>query len=318
MKFLKSRVFWSNVGAYVLAGGIVWYLCRNVPMHTMLVALKSANLTLFTVASIFGFAVWFVGETFLFSRLFTYVHHPTGFRELIPANAANYFMQLVNLAVAGGMLAVFLNRRKRVPWLAAGWTLIFQTMIDASVLSAMTIVGALAYPESRIHDGLWYAAGALIAFTAIAIFWVRGDPMTGIGRWIMERPSMAAFRNARPGHYARLFAMRVAIFSLSGVALYWQMASFGIRASFGNVMAFNPAVILLGGLPITPVGIGPYQAVVVAGFQQFAAKPELLAMSLAITGTAIAFRIPMGLFSAGLMADEVVHPAATPEGSAIG
>jgi hypothetical protein len=46
------------------------------------------------------------------------VHNPTGFRELAPANAANYFLQLINMAVAGGALFLFLNRRKHVHWRA--------------------------------------------------------------------------------------------------------------------------------------------------------------------------------------------------------
>ena len=63
---------------------------------------------------------WFVGETFLFSRLFSYVHERTGFRELMPVNAATYFLQLVNMAVAGGAMVLFLNRRKQVHWLDVG------------------------------------------------------------------------------------------------------------------------------------------------------------------------------------------------------
>ncbi|HVN63210.1 MAG TPA: lysylphosphatidylglycerol synthase domain-containing protein [Candidatus Binataceae bacterium] len=310
MGFLRSRVFWTNVGAYALAGAIVWYLSRDIPARTMLADLKGANMPLFVGASLFGFAVWFIGETILFSRLFSYIHRPTGFREVMPANAANYFMQLINLAVAGGMFVLFLNRRKGVPWLHAGWTLIFQTMIDAMVLSSMIVISAIVFPNSPIGGWLWYAVGALILFSLIAAFWINGKPISALGQWFLDRDSMEAFRTARPSHYARLLSIRFIIFALSGVALYLQMAAFGIKAGFGNVMAFNPAVILLGGLPITPVGMGPYQAVVVRGFSAFASKSDLLAASLAITGTAIAFRIPMGLFSASLMADEVVHPVA--------
>lgn len=307
MNALKDRALFRNLIAYVLAAAIIWYLTRGVPIRAIVASCARANLPLFVGASAFSFILWFVGETFLFSCLFSYVHKPTGFRELAPANAANYFLQLINMAVAGGALVLFLNRRKHVHWLAAGWTLMFEGLIDGSVISVMTIVASLVYPHSPIRAGLWYAVGSLTALLAIGAFWVRGVPMTSAGKWILARPSMEAFRNARPVHYAKLFAVRMTIFALAGVALYLQMIAFGVKAPFGEVMAFNPAVILLGGLPLTPVGMGPLQAVLVSGFGSFGSRSQLLAMSLAVSGMSIAFRAPLGLTTAGLFARDVAQ-----------
>jgi uncharacterized membrane protein YbhN (UPF0104 family) len=311
MNTLRERTLFRNLLAYALAAAIIWYLTRDVPIRAIVASCARANLPLFIGASAFSFILWFVGETFLFSCLFSYVHKPTGFRELAPANAANYFLQLINMAVAGGALVLFLHRRKHVHWLAAGWTLLFEGLIDGCVISVMTIAASLIYPHSPIHAGLWYAVGALAAFTAINAFWMRGTAMSSTGRWILARPSMEAFRNARPVHYAKLFAVRTMIFTLAGVALYLQMIAFGVKAPFGEVMAFNPAVILLGGLPLTPVGMGPLQAVVVSGFGSFGSKSQLLAMSLAVSGMSIAFRAPLGLTTAGLFARDVAEVSRT-------
>jgi len=307
MNRLKDRVLLRNLAAYALAAAIIWYLTRDVPIRTIVDSCARANLPLFVGASAFSFVLWFVGETFLFSRLFSYVHKPTRFREVVPANAANYFLQLINLAVAGGALVLFLHRRKHVRWLSAGCTLMFEGLIDGSVIAVMTIVASLLYPDSPIRAGLWYAVTAVVAFAAIGTFWVRGTAMTRAGRWILARPSMEAFRNARPIHYAKLFVVRLTIFAMAGVALYLQMMAFGVKAPFGEVMAFNPAVILLGGLPLTPVGMGPLQAVVVSGFASFGSRPQLLAMSLAVSGMSIAFRAPLGLTTAGLFARDVAQ-----------
>jgi hypothetical protein len=68
-------------------------------------------------------------------------------------------------------------------------------------------------------------------------------------------------------------------------------------------------VLFCDGLPITPVGLGPVQAILVTGFQAYASRTRLLAMALSISFMNIAFQAPLGLGSAGAFAREVTEAA---------
>ena len=87
--------------------------------------------------------------------------------------------------------------------------------------------------------------------------------------------------------------------------LYFQLRGFRINVRPAEVFTFLPAVLLVDGLPITPVGLGPVQAILVMGFAAYASRARLLAMALSVSFMNIAFQAPLGLSSAGAFAREV-------------
>jgi hypothetical protein len=66
-------------------------------------ATSHATLWIFAIASLGGFLCWFIGESVLYSRLFSYFHGPSGLTELLPTMTAVYFLQIVNSYVASGV-----------------------------------------------------------------------------------------------------------------------------------------------------------------------------------------------------------------------
>jgi len=299
-----------TLAAYGVAIAVIAYLARDVAPAQLVHNFSMANLWLFVPASAGSFAVWFGGETLLFACLFSYFHARTSFREMLPANAAQYFLQLVNTAVAGTALVMFMNRRKGVPWLAGGCTLIFQALLDFEIMAAMALIAALLEPGSLIRQ-YWYGPVAvLLPLLLNSLFWLRGRPKSRLGQWFYDRPSMQAFRVATPAHYARLGAIRVAIFLAYGFALYLQIRGFRIEVHPAQVFAVLPAVLFFDGLPFTPVGLGPVQAILVTVFHSYASPARLLAMALSISFMSIAFQAPLGLGSAGALAREVSAAAA--------
>lgn len=290
---------------YAVALGIIWYLARGIEPRQLLRNFSIADLRIFIPASAGSFAIWFLGETFLFATLFSYFHRRTSFCEMLPANAAQYFLQLINTAVAGTALVMFMNRRKGVPWLAGGCTLIFQTLLDFQIMAVMALIAAAADPTSLVRR-FWQVPAVILALLLLNTwFWIRGRPASLLGQWIYDRPSWQCFRIARPSHYLRLTGIRTAIFLAYGVMLYFQVRGFRISVPPAKVFAFLPAVLLFDGLPITPVGMGPVQAILVTGFAAYASRARLLAMALSISFMNIVFQAPLGLGSAGAFAREV-------------
>lgn len=300
----------QNIATYAIAAGIVWYASRGVSWGQVAGAGSHANLWIFFTASVAGFLCWFLGETVLYSRLFSYFHGPTGNLELLPTMSAVYFLQIVNSYVASGAFLLFLHARKRVPWIMGGCTLMFQGYLDATLLAGLSLVAIAVVPSSPIRLGLVYAVGVLGAGCIIASFfllWGARLPAGNWLRWIYDRPSMTSFRAARPAQYMKLYALRVLIVIGAGFALYGQFRSFHIGVPLMQTLALTPFIVAVGNSPFSPGGIGTTQLVFTLAFARFAGKDDLFALSLAVTAFNLVVRIPMGLAMGAPLATEVVE-----------
>jgi hypothetical protein len=311
-----GRTFFHSLFVYALAFGIIWYLAKGIALTQLARNISMADAKVFVPASIGSFAIWFLGETFLFASLFSYFHRRTSFSEMLPANAAQYFLQLINTAVAGTALVLLMNRRKGVPWLAAGCTLIFQTLIDFQIMAAMALVAAAVDPFSLIRR-FWQIPAVILAVLLLnTCFWLRRRPASAIGQWLYDRPSLISFRSARPSHYIRLAGIRTAIFLGYGTMLYFQVRGFQVKLHPGDVFSLLPAMLLVDGLPITPVGLGPVQAILVTGLATYAPRARLLAMALSVSFMNIGLQAALGLSSARTLAREVATLDRLPRRSA--
>src|SRR5271167_1931384 len=84
------RTLFHTLAAYAVAFAIILYLARGIAPAQLLHDLAMARLWVFIPACAGSFAIWFLGETLLFSLLFSYFNSRISFREMLPANAAQY------------------------------------------------------------------------------------------------------------------------------------------------------------------------------------------------------------------------------------
>jgi len=281
--------------SYLAAVVIMWWVARGIPLAAITSQVANASLGLFMATAIIAFVAWLLGETLLFSRLFTYFHHRTSFREMLAPTAAQYFLQLVNAAVANSALIVFLNRRKGVAWLAVGFTLLFQALIDFQVMLLMALTAFAITPRFPLPHAGYYLMAALGALWLIAWFWMRGRPRSRLGQRLYDLPAMSSFRQARLSHFVRLSLIRAVIFAMQGFALYFEMRAFHIDAPLRVALALTPVILLVTSIPLTPVGLGSEQAAMVLCFHAFGSTADLVAASLAVSASNIVFRIGLGM-----------------------
>jgi hypothetical protein len=287
-----------NVIAYTIAFAIVWYIARGISWTQIADTAAHASLWLFVCVSFAGFLGWFIGETLLYCCLFSLFHGRTRPSELLPTMAAMYFLQIVNSLVAGGALVLFLHTRKRVPWMTTGGTLLFQAYVDVMLLVTLLIFSIVLIPASALRPGLYYGVGVVVAGCFVGSFflvWGRSLSPSNILRWVYDRPSLVAFRTARPSHFIKLASIKLLICLAAGLALYGQFVSFHIRIPLVQVLALSPLVVAIGNSPFSPGGIGTTQVLYTIGFAAFAGKEDLFALSLAISAFNLLVRIPMGL-----------------------
>src|SRR5207244_702939 len=115
---------------------------------------------------------WFFGENLMYARMFSYFHERTDYWELMPATAASYFLQVVNVVLAAGALVLFLHRRKNASWMAGSFTILFLGFIDGFLLSLWTVLSGLLIHGSPLRRFLPYAAALFGALILVAICWL--------------------------------------------------------------------------------------------------------------------------------------------------
>jgi uncharacterized membrane protein YbhN (UPF0104 family) len=291
---LPARALLRNLTAYALALAIIGYLLRDVPLKQLGRAMTQARLSWFVAASVLGFVFNLAGETFLFSRLFTYLCVPTRFAEMLPINATHFFLQVVNNVAAGTALTLMVAKHKGIARLQAGFTLLFQGFVDFFLILALIAAGDLVLrPNPRVPWFLLLAG--LLSLATSAWFWLRGrHPRWRLLRWLYERPSLLAFRHARLADYWCLAALRAFMFIVQASVLYLQMCSFHLSLPFSSVLLLYPTLLLINALPLTPVGMGVHQAALIIVFGGMCAKPTLLALGLAGDTLAILMRLALG------------------------
>ncbi|HEV7966097.1 MAG TPA: lysylphosphatidylglycerol synthase transmembrane domain-containing protein [Candidatus Acidoferrales bacterium] len=290
--------------AYGLAAVIIGYLARGTSWRQFEAVLHHVNAWEFLAATAASFACWFLGDTLAYARVFSYFHGEVSFREMLPASAAQYFLQAVNSAVGGAALAFLMSARKRVSLLSSGATLAFLGLVDLLVMAWSGLAVALLVPHSWLAGERVYAALVTASVTLIAWFWMRGRPRQRVSRWLYDRPWLVSFRNARPAIYVKLGLLRAAVFALQGAILYFQLASFGVHVPFRQVMSFEPAGLFLNALPLTPSGLGVLQAVLVLGFHEYGTRAALLSVGLMISIAGVLMRLPLGLCAARSLAHD--------------
>ena len=306
----KQAVF-QDIVVWGVAVLCIWWIGRGITIHKLINTFQHSKLWLFLLANIGSFFIWWLGDTLLFAKLFSFFHKKTTFRELLPATAAQYFLQAINILAADGALVVFLNRRKGVKWLTATWTMMYQGLIDALCLAFTATVAAVLVPRSVTHWLLPYLAGALGFLLLVGLWWARGKPITRLEKWMYNRPSAKAFREAGWREYLTLGSIRLSLMVIQGFLNYFSFVAFWPKVPLIQVLALTPAILAAGNEPITPQGLGPLQAVVVAGLSNFAPRDRMLAASLGISIVAILCRLPLGMGAAGTFARRVMLLEAT-------
>ena len=310
----RLKIIGEDTLIYGIALVIIWYESRGLSYRKELHDLADANLWWFVPATAVSFLIWFLGENLLFARLFTFFHGRTGYIEMLAGTAAFYFLQAANVLIADGALMVFLNRRKRVPWIASGFTMAYFGFIDGLVFSLIITAAAILVPSSPVHAYLLYSIGALMFFLLIAAWWLWRTPRYRLEKWLYNQPSLQAFREATPAIYAELLLIRFLIIAPQGLLLWICLISFHLKLPLAQVWAESPVMLAAAAAPITPAGLGPLQAVAVHFFGRYAPEAKIMAAMLAFSVLQLLYRLPLGLGSAGVFVHAVLQAAGVPEG----
>jgi uncharacterized membrane protein YbhN (UPF0104 family) len=283
-----------QVVPWIVAFGLLAVLLRNAGIAQVRGALHEANLPWLLGATVLCTLPMYLLDIFALARVFTWFNVPITMREMAPVKAAVYLINIVNYNAGSGAVALWVNRRRRVPFLEAAASVLFVNLVDVSVLVAFMAAGLPALDPPVDRGVLTVVIATLLALTAHFLYWRRGIDFLLLERF-RDWPIFKSFREAPTARYLRLAAIR-APFDFFFILNYWlALRAFDIDVPFVKSLAYVPVITLVGILPITVAGLGTVQAATVYLFAAYAPQAKILAFSLAFTVVLMGVRALIGV-----------------------
>ena len=289
---------------WLVAFGILALLVRHVGMASLRAALAEADLRLLLVSTLLCTLPMYLLDVLSLARVITWFNRPISFREIAPVKAAIYLLNIVNYNAGSGAVALWLKRRKGIPFLEGAASVLFVNVVDAALLVVFMAAGlpALSPPLDRGVALIVAFAGAALA--GHFLYWRGGVDFIVLGR-LRGWPIFRSFRLATFARYLRLAALRVP-FDLFFILNFWlALRAFGIEVPFLKALAYVPLILFIAVVPVTVSGLGTVQAATVFLFSAYASDAKILAFSLAFTVVLSGVRAALGVPVFRRVSDEI-------------
>lgn len=172
-----------------------------------------------------------------------------GYTDILPIRASAYILSLVNEQASKGAIALYLNRRDKVPGWEVGSSMILVMFCEVYSLILWATLGVLLRWDSlpaAFHVIPWIAVGAAVFFALVQLFF---SGKIGPGITLRDRPIFRAFRLAKVWHYGAVIAMRAPLM-VAGVIVYTlALRLFGGTVGFGEMLGYLPVIFFGAATP---------------------------------------------------------------------
>lgn len=195
---------------------------------------------------------YFLIDTLVVTRALGWFVKKIRFRDIMPIRASAYIISIFNEQIGKGAMALYLNRRDRVPGWEVGSVMLFVMFCEIFYLLTWATVGYFVTREILPEVfGLipMIAAGAAI-FLVLWILYFDGKILPSNG--LRERRILDAFRQARPRHYLGFFLLRSPALLTAVIVYTLALGFFGVDASFLTMLGYLPVIFFAAAIP-TPM-----------------------------------------------------------------
>ncbi len=250
---------------WIVAVGLVYYVFTRVPIAQAWEAAQAANLGLFAGVMATAILAWFAIESTLYAWLFTRFNAPVDLTEARALRGMSYLLTTINWNVGKAAVILRLKQTKDVPLLEGTSTVMFYQSVDGIILAGFATAGMTLLPtlvdgaEDLSEARSW--ALLVIVLTVVNLVILRASwPTFRWLRWWREIRVHQAHRRFAARDLAILLAGKSVYHFLYILVFYFGTRAFGIELPFPLVLAATPIVQAVGGLPISPAGLGTQQA----------------------------------------------------------
>jgi hypothetical protein len=174
------------------------------------------------------------------------------YRDILPIRASAYIISMFSEQIGKGAMALYLNRRDRVPGWEVGSVMLFIMFGEVFYLMAWAVIG-YAFGGSGLPEVFrlipWIGLGGGIVLT-LWILYFNGTILPGNG--LRNKRIFHAFRQARLWHYVGFFLLRSPALLGAWVVYTIALRLFGVDASFFGLFPYLPVIFFAATVP-TPM-----------------------------------------------------------------
>ena len=274
----------------------------RVPIGEAWSVARTSRLEVF-VPLIFGAVfTWFLIESWTYSYLFTRFNAPVSFKEGRSLRGMSYLLTPIHWNVGKAAVILRLRQTKKIPLLESTSAVMLYQAIDGVVLATLATTGLILL-ESQATElaGVRWTTSAII----IAIFF-----NLAVTRAIWPRFKWLIWWRGLSIHHAHrqidvrdlitIISLKVTYHFLFVLVVYFGVQAFGIELPFALALAATPIIQVVGGLPITPAGLGTQQAAMLYFFgDRFGgggSEASIVAFGFSLPIALIVGRCLLGLF----------------------
>lgn len=259
----RDRV--KSVVPWFVAAGAIYYVFSRVPFAEAWAEAQSADLGRFLLVIGSAIGTWFLIESKLYSYLFTRFNAPVDFREGRSLRGMSYLLTPIHWNVGKAAVILRLRQTKDVPLLESTSTVMLYQGVDGMILAGLATFGMTLLPfvvadaDDLSEQRSW--ALLIIVLTIVNLTVLRANwPTFKWLTWWRTISIHQAHRKIQLIDVALLLVGKTVYHFIYILVFYFGTQAFGIELPFALVLAATPIIQALGGLPISPMGLGTQQA----------------------------------------------------------
>lgn len=274
---------------WFVCGLIFFYLFHQIHPAQVLKALTFVNVTpLLLYSFLYFLLVWFL-DCFALQHFLTRFSTPVTFKEILIVRGVSYLFMIINYPLAQGAFAIYLKKTHHAKVAKTLGTLSFIMIADLLlVLTSALIALAFANPDPFLLSIQNLAVEFILAIYLGYILWVwfwkkieRGSLMRlkkyRVIHWLLSHDIFLIFREAGIKDYCLLFWYRLPLLLMIIGGYNFALFSFEATLSWTDLYLYNPIILLITAIPITPAGLGTAQYFTIHFFSHRIQGPLLTA-----------------------------------------
>jgi uncharacterized membrane protein YbhN (UPF0104 family) len=255
------------------------YIFYKIPPKQALETLTLTKVPVFILLSILYFFWVHIFDCLTIRHFITRFCSPITHKESWLVRGVTYLLMIINYHAAQGGFAVYFKKTHKAPIAKTLGTMAFISIADLVLIITSAVI-ALIFTNVTYKGFdfrlfmLWLAPLVYIGYILWIIVWRNVDhPLIvklkrfRLMRWILEHNLFLIFREARLKDYGILFLSRIPIVVGVVGGLNLAMYAFHAHIDWIKLFLYNPAIMLISTLPITPSGLGTGQFLTIEFFK---------------------------------------------------
>ena len=263
---IKKPAWWKQVVPWFLAAGILWWIFKDIDFNKFSGYLADAKLWIL-IPSMLGFSVLFaIVDMMSYGLSYRWFVDPEiSYNKMRHVRMGTMLFQVLYTPLSTLTSVGYLRGHRGAPisWAisANGFTTFIDLLTIASVLTASLVLNILTGIAPEL-DSFWLFFLVPIWVGAYVYFrYFLTETKDKYFTWFSKNTLLRAARLAKPGHYLKVYLIRLSAV-IGGIAAHWlALYAFGIEVPLPVIAIVAPLIVGGSFLPISGGGFGGPQLI---------------------------------------------------------